>query len=100
MGDVIQGLIMKPVNSQEPESDNSARSDLLTPAEIESLRQDLRQTAAYLDRRWAHIKPDTPCGSPPKKKPPLASIRTSDGMRFYVRDEADAKRLSAMYGHG
>ncbi len=97
---MIQGLIMKPVNSQEPESDNSARSDLLTPAEIESLRQDLRRSVEHAEKRWAHIKPDTPCGSPPKTKPPLASIRTSDGMRFYVRDEADAKRLSAMYGHG
>jgi len=63
------------------------------------MRKNLRQDSGSKSGNKAEpsitreSRPTTP-------KPPPASIRTSDGMRFFVRDETDARRLSAMFGNG
>lgn len=64
---------------------------MLTPSEIESLRQDSREAGAYLKDRRARKQAQT-------GKDPLVSIRTKSGMRFYIRGEAEAKKLSELLG--
>lgn len=46
-----------PTASLGPDAVSPAASEMLTPSEIESLRQDLRESSAYAQKAFAHLRP-------------------------------------------